>query len=334
LICEGTSLPTPVLIALGVLTGVFTILFLWLGFKSDRTVRPIVPFFLFKNRTLAAIYMQNILFGGAYYSFTYFLPLSFQVVAGWSLIKSAVSMIPYFVTHGTWGIFSALIVRDLQKRGHRSFSYMFYFGFGVWMIADGLIAWNFSATVPGLVYFLEVLVGFGTGSTFTNSVLAIRAQVTAEHNAVAVGTRNVLRFFGGALGTAISSVILSTQFSAALPSRLEYLAEEASEPNTTGLSASDERIVHEAYTKAVGWVFYISLAFLGGCFLLNLLIKDNKQKKPAPRDVENSNITTPTTAPEEMTDEKDTSLVHYKSGTSSTGDDNKESDDGSSQRSD
>ena len=137
--------------------------------------------------------------------------------------------------------------------------------------------------VTGLAIFLMILVGIGTGSSFQNSVMAISAEVDKETKGVAVGTRNILRFFGGALGTAISSAIFRYQLDAQLPQDLpaEYhIADSAfSHHPFDRLTEAQRDAVQEAYDGAIAWVFYVSAIFVGVCFLLCPLIRDSHQTK-------------------------------------------------------
>lgn len=281
LLCKYYLLDKIVLIILGVIAGVSCVVFLIFGFKDNRgRVRPIVPFRLFRNRTIATILIQNILFGAAYYSFSYYLPLNLQVVRELPEIEASAMQVPYYVCHGAWSTISALIILKLQQKGKRSYSTIFLVGFAVWTLAMALLGVDSEYRVPGLVAILGVLVGIGTGSSFQNSVMAISAQVDEETKGVAVGTRNVLRFFGGALGTAISSTILRDRLIASLPAELEYLAGSTFSPAVNQLNEPEEIAAQEAYDSAIAWVFYVSAIMVGVCFSLCPLIRDDSQAKP------------------------------------------------------
>lgn len=281
LLCKYYLLQQAVLIAMGIIAGISLIIFLFLGFKTNRgSVRPIVPFRLFRNRTIATILIQNILFGAAYYSFSYYLPLNLQVVREMPEIEASAMQVPYYVCHGAWSTGSALIILRLQKMKKRSYSTIFLIGFAVWTLAMVLLGVDSEYRVPGLVAVLGVLVGIGTGSSFQNSVMAISAQVDKETKGVAVGTRNVLRFFGGALGTAISSTILRDRLVATLPPELDYLAESTFSPSLFELTEQDQVTAQEAFDGAIAFVFYISAAMVGVCFLLCPLVRDNTTGKP------------------------------------------------------
>lgn len=102
LLSRYSDLDRAVVITLAVITVVSATIFLVLGFLPDRgAVRPIVPFKLFRNRTIATILVQNVLFGATYYSFNYYLPLNLQVVRELPALTASAYQVPYYVTHGT-----------------------------------------------------------------------------------------------------------------------------------------------------------------------------------------------------------------------------------------
>ncbi|KAK4508815.1 hypothetical protein PRZ48_002554 [Zasmidium cellare] len=85
--------------------------------------------------------------------------------------------------------------------------------------------------------------------------MAIRSHGTSEHNAVAVSTRNVLRFFGGALGIAIFSVVLEERLKWTMPWRLEWVSDSAFSRTPQGeLSPPDRVLVQHSYAGAISWV--------------------------------------------------------------------------------
>jgi MFS family permease len=282
LIAQGNRLGprSPITIALIVVTVLSFTTFIYLGLK-DRGVRHVVPFELFMNRTIVVILVQNVFLGAAYYTLMYFLPINFQVVRKLTAIESATFITPYMLMHGIWTTASGFIISFLQRRGHASYSYILTFGFGIWTLAMCLLAFfsGKSQVDAILIAFLGVLVGFGTGSVFQNSIMAIRAQVTAEKNATAVSTRNVLRFFGGALGTAISSTIMESRMTALLPAHLQGVSQIVFARLPESLSPADAVLVQEAYAGAISLVFYIAAAMVGLCFLLCPLIKDTRTPK-------------------------------------------------------
>ncbi|TKA26082.1 hypothetical protein B0A50_04578 [Salinomyces thailandicus] len=228
---QGRELGWTSPMGIGLLVGAIVsgALFLANGWKQpleEYGVRPIVPSRLFNNRTISVIYAQNLLLGAAYYTLMTFLPMYLEFVLGYSSVVSAALMWPYVVTHGAWSTGSAYLIRALAKRHERakSFIYVFAGGFALWTIAAVLFGTVRSKLTVGEIIGLEIMIGLGTGSVFQNSINAIRNQVSAYDQAVAIGTRNALRFKGGAIGTAAGSTIMAGILDKKL---LAYLKEEA-----------------------------------------------------------------------------------------------------------
>lgn len=241
-------------------------------------------------RLLCRILIQNVLFGGAYYSFNYYMPINLQVVRELSPIRASAYQVPYYVTHGVWSTVSALIILRLQRKGGRSYSLIFLTGFATWTIAMVALAVDAEYQVPDLVIILMVLVGIGTGSSFQNSVLAISAQADKETRGLAVGTRNILRFFGGALGTAISSALMRNRLFAKLPPEMDFhmAASTFSHSALQKFDPAEQVAVQEAYNSAITWVFAGAAIMVGICFLLCPLIKDKSQKQVKDEEIQQS----------------------------------------------
>ena len=292
LLCRYDKLTTTIMGVLAALTAVSGAIFLYFGFtqpfdirryisgqSSLQQVRPIIPFSLFRNPMIAALLLQNIFFGAAFYTFIYFTPFQLQILRDIKAILAAVTMVPYFVTHGIVSAASAQLVVHLKNKGRRSYSVVMALGFTIWTIAMALLGWEALAQVPYLVLTFGIFVGLGTGSVFQNSVVALSSAVDSETKAVAVGTRNVLRFFGGALGTAISYAVVTANMRAKLPPHLQYLAGGNLSTATEHLDPDQKEAVQDAASVALAWVFYASSMMLSVCLLLCWFVTDNGRKK-------------------------------------------------------
>lgn len=136
--------------------------------------------------------------------------------------------------------------------------------------------------VEGLAILFNVMVGIGTGCSFQNSVMAIASQADAETRGLAVGTRNMLRFFGGALGTAISSAVMPQRLHARLPPGLvdfHRATATFSHASLKQFNPEQEKAVQAAYGNAITWVFAIAAAMVYICFSLCPFIEDKSQRQ-------------------------------------------------------
>ncbi|KAK4548870.1 hypothetical protein LTR36_008643 [Oleoguttula mirabilis] len=290
-LCEGAKFgwASGVSISLYCTSAVCLVTFGVLGCR-ERSVRPIVPFSLFRNRTLAAVYAQNWLFGLGYDSFICFMPMYWVIVRGKTPIMAAVLMVPFVLTHGIQLILSGKAVTWLMGRGHRSFIFFLLFGSTLCTVAMAVLGGVSTALSTWAVCLLGVVFGLGTGSVFQTSVTAIRNQVTAEESAVAIGTRNVLGFLGGSVGTAICSLLVQWQLRANLPTRLDHFANSVfARPSFDGLSKADEDMALDAYSAAIRAVFLCASAAIGICIVLCAFVKDTH----CPRQAANETLATP-----------------------------------------
>jgi MFS family permease len=288
LICQGSDFDvrSGLFIFLVTCSGVSLVVFLVLGFMK-RNVRPIIPFILFRNRTITAILLQNILLGAAFYTFVYFTSTLLEIAHGFSPLQAAGLMSVYYVTHGVSSTSSALLINIMQRHHMKAYIIVFLFAFSSWTLAMALFGYTSNLDIPrssfvGILVVLEIMVGIGTGSTFANGILLLRANVTADLSAVSVGTRNVFRFMGGAIGTAISAVVLRTTLLAQLPERLSSIADQAfAHPHLDLFSPDDADLILQSYAGATSTVYYVAAGFVGCCLLLCALIKDDLGR-PAP----------------------------------------------------
>jgi len=79
-------------ISMMTLGGIFLILFILVEWKLARL--PMMPMSIFGNRPVCSILVQNFFFGIAFYGFLYYLPLYYQNVKQYSVLKSAFLTIP------------------------------------------------------------------------------------------------------------------------------------------------------------------------------------------------------------------------------------------------
>lgn len=292
LLCRYDTLSTAVMGVLAAIAAVSGTIFVYFGFTkpfdirryisarwSIQEVRPIIPFSLFWNPIIAALLLQNIFFDAAYYTFIYFTPFQLQILRDVKAILAAATMVPYCITHNVVSAASAQLVVYLKDKGQRSYSIVMALGFTIWTIAMALLGWEALAQLLYLVRIFGILVGLGTGSVFQNSVVALSSAVDDETKAVAVVTRKVLRFFGGALETAISYAVVPANMRANLPPHLQYLAVGNLNTATEHLIPEQKAAVQDVASVALAWVFFASAMMLSVCLLLCWFVTDNGRKK-------------------------------------------------------
>ena len=172
----------------------------------ERSVRnPLVPFSIFRNRTLTGANITAVFITMSLFSMFYFITLYLQQVLGYSPMKAGLSYIPLTVSIIlAAGIASALTTRIGFKP---------VLGGGLILVAIGLV-W-FSQVSPGGTYlgdvvFPSVLAGLGLGFSFVPVTIASVTGVEPEEAGLASGLINTSQQVGGALGLAILVAIANS----------------------------------------------------------------------------------------------------------------------------
>jgi EmrB/QacA subfamily drug resistance transporter len=178
-----------------------------------RTRKPLVPFTIFRLRTLRGANVSAMLTGMALFSMFFLITLYLQQVLGYSALKTGFAYLPLSLSIiVTAGVSSQLVTRV---------------GFKPVLVAGCLItavglAW-FTQISPdgsyvGDVLFPSMLAGVGLGASFVPVTIAAVTGTTADEAGLASGLINTTQQVGGALGLAILASIANTTTTDALRS--------------------------------------------------------------------------------------------------------------------
>jgi EmrB/QacA subfamily drug resistance transporter len=167
-----------------------------------RAPSPLMPFSIFRSRTLTGANVVGLLIGASLFSMFFYISLYMQQVLGYSAIHAGLSYLPLAITI----IVSAGIASQLvTKIGFKT-----VLAAGMVFIAAALL-WFSQISVGGS--FLSDILGpsllaaIGLGFAFVTSTIAAVSGI-AEHEAgLASGLINTSQQIGGALGLAILSAI-------------------------------------------------------------------------------------------------------------------------------
>jgi EmrB/QacA subfamily drug resistance transporter len=171
-----------------------------------RSAAPLMPFSIFRLRTLTGANVVGILTGASLFSMFFFISLYMQNVLGFSAIEAGLSYLPLAVTIIlAAGVASQLVTRVGFKPVLAS---------GMVLISGGLL-W-FAQISPdgsfvGDVLGPSLLAALGLGFAFVPQTIAAMAGVRDHEAGLASGLINTSQQVGGALGLAVlSSVAFST----------------------------------------------------------------------------------------------------------------------------
>jgi len=188
------------LVAAGVLLAAFLV-------NERRTADPLMPFHIFRVRTVAGANIVGFLLGGVLFANFFVLTLYVQDVLGYSAIKTGITFV---ATAGT-AVVAAGIAQALTTRfGPKP------------IIAIGLVlltaAMVWYAHIPVHGSFASdllpgyVLVGVGIAFAYVPVSIASLAGVAEREAGLASGLFNTSQQIGGAIGTAIASTIFISHF--------------------------------------------------------------------------------------------------------------------------
>ncbi|KAK7420234.1 hypothetical protein QQX98_002889 [Neonectria punicea] len=161
---------------------------------------PIIPLRLFKQRSPAQLFLTGILHDFVWQSTQYFVPLCFQTVLGYTPLKSATLILSFLLAQGVAGAVSGPVMAKLAR-----YMPVLRAGFVLWTIGTGLKTMFNQHTHTATYVVILALEGAGVGWVHQPGLVALQANSRDEDRAVATGTRNVLRSFGGVVGIAVST---------------------------------------------------------------------------------------------------------------------------------
>jgi EmrB/QacA subfamily drug resistance transporter len=171
-----------------------------------RSASPLVPFGIFRLRTLTGANVVGILTGASLFSMFFFISLYMQQVLGFSAIEAGFAYLPLALTIiVSAGVASALTTRVGFKPPLIA---------GMLSIAAGLI-WFSQVSVGGSfvadVLGPSLLAAVGLGFVFVPQTIAAVAGVRDREAGLASGLINTSQQIGGALGLAILATIANSR---------------------------------------------------------------------------------------------------------------------------
>jgi Na+/melibiose symporter-like transporter len=172
-----------------------------------RVRAPLVPFRIFRIRTLSAANIVAVLLGAVIFSNFFVLTLYVQQVLGYSALKAGLTFV---ATAGT-AVLTAGIAQALVTR----FGARWPMAFGLALMTAGMVWYtqipvhgSFAADLlPGYL-----LVGVGLPFSFIPVSIAALAGVGRHEAGLASGLLNTSQQIGGAVGVAVASTIFASHF--------------------------------------------------------------------------------------------------------------------------
>jgi EmrB/QacA subfamily drug resistance transporter len=169
---------------------------------ESRTRHPLVPFSIFRLRTLRGADIVGLLIGMSLFSMFFFISLYLQQVMHYSALKAGFSYLPLALAIiVSAGVASQMVTRVGFKPTLIT---------GLLFIAAGLL-WFSRVSVPGSylgdVLFPSLLAAIGLGFAFVSVTIGAVTGTQPEEAGLASGLINTAQQIGGALGLAILAAV-------------------------------------------------------------------------------------------------------------------------------
>src|SRR5215203_2305226 len=190
---------------IGILAAAAVLLIAFVAIER-RSKAPLVPFSIFRLRTITGANVVGILVGASLFSMFFFISLYMQQVLGYSAIKAGLSYLPLAVAIMlSAGVASGLVT----KVGFKPI-----LATGMVFIAIGLL-W-FSQISPDGTFLADILgpslfAAVGLGFAFVPVTIAAVSGVADREQGLASGLINTSQQVGGALGLAILAAIANSE---------------------------------------------------------------------------------------------------------------------------
>jgi EmrB/QacA subfamily drug resistance transporter len=218
---------------------------------ESRVSDPLMPFGIFKVRTVAGANVAGLFLGAVVFANFFLLTLYVQQVLHWSALKTGVTFIATAGTAILWaGVAQALATR-IGVRAVMSAGFVAMIAGMLWYTQIPVDASYTTDLLPGYL-----LVGFALPFTFIPVSIAALAGVRQDEAGLASGLINTAQQVGGAVGVAVTSSVLLTH-------------------SNTLLKRGDPFPV--AFTSGAQWAFWVCVGIsVAGLIATIALIRDTE----------------------------------------------------------
>ncbi len=188
-----------------------------------RAAKPLVPFSIFRLRTLTGANVVGLLVGASLFSMFFFISLYMQQVLGYSAIKAGLSYLPLSLVIITSAGIASQLVTKVGYKPVLAAGLLFIFAGLAWF-SQVSVGGSFTTDILGP----SLLAAAGLGFAFVTTTIAAVSGVEESEAGLASGLINTSQQIGGALGLAVLSTLATSRtddLAGAGPPGLEALTE-------------------------------------------------------------------------------------------------------------
>ena len=171
-----------------------------------RSAKPLMPFSIFRIRTLTGANVVGLLVGASLFSMFFFISLYMQQVLGYSAIKAGLSYLPLALTIIASAAIASQLVTKLGYKPVLAAGLLFIF-IGLAWFSRVSVSGGFTTDILGPSLFAAA----GLGFAFVTTTIAAVSGVEESEAGLASGLINTSQQIGGALGLAVLSTVATSR---------------------------------------------------------------------------------------------------------------------------
>ncbi len=218
---------------------------------ESRAKDPLMPFRIFKVRTVAGANVAGLLLGAVVFANFFLLTLYVQNVLHWSPLRTGVTFIATAGSAVLWAGLAQLLVTKIGAKKVMALGFLATIAGMLWYTQIPVHASYASDLLPGYL-----LVGFALPFSFIPVSIAALAGVDQHEAGLASGLINTAQQVGGAIGVAVTSSVLLTHSNTLLKHGTQFPA---------------------AFTSGTRWAFWITVGIaVTGLLATVVLIRDTE----------------------------------------------------------
>jgi EmrB/QacA subfamily drug resistance transporter len=185
------------------LSGALLAAFVAIELRSDA---PLVPFRIFRIRTLTGANAVGLLVGASLFSMFFFITLYMQQVLGYSPIEAGLAYLPLAVSIFVASAVASQLVTRVGYKPVLAAGMVFIAVALVWF-SQVSVGGGFTSDILGP----SLLAAIGLGFAFVTSTIAAVSGVREQESGLASGLINTSQQIGGALGLAVLATIANSR---------------------------------------------------------------------------------------------------------------------------
>ncbi|KAI7816949.1 major facilitator superfamily domain-containing protein [Gamsiella multidivaricata] len=231
----------------------------FLYIEAKVAVEPILPFRLFRNRSVCSAYATSFFIGGAFMGAIFYCPLYFQLVMHDSATKAGLQLLPLVAGMLVAGIGSGVLISKTGRYRPYIWAALVIYIAGVALLS----LWDEKSGLNVQIGFLFV-VGLGLGGCMQSIVLAGQCAVQNADIATVTSMMSFFRSMGGVTNVAIGGSMINN-----------VLNQQGVNPN----NFIDVYSHPEKYAMATQAVFRQCIAWPALALIASLFLQHNELRK-------------------------------------------------------